>query len=173
MSSLQDQIDQLMADFDRTTKAIDSMSKELNAASHTKRSKNRMVSVTVDSKGGITDLTFHTTAYRTMAQAELSQLLLSVIEEARAGAQAAAEKSMKGFMPESSSLMTSMSEGKPLTMEQVFGELEQAFAWGNKHAPQAEGAQSPVEPGEHGWTGERKAVAKPAPPAKRRGRGRS
>lgn len=166
MSSLQNQIDQLMAEFDRTSKAIDSVTKKLDATSHTKRSKNRMASVTVDSKGELTDLTFHTTAYRTMAQAELAQLLLSLVKEARAAAQAEVEKSMKGFMPESSGMLTSVTEGKPVTAEQVFADLEQAFAWGKKHTPTFEAA--PPKPaagagrGEEGWTGERNTVAKPA-----------
>jgi DNA-binding protein YbaB len=158
MSSLQSQLDQLMADFERTTKAIEQTRRRLGESSYTKRSKNRMVSVTVDSKGDLTGLKFHNTAYRNMAPAELEQALLALITETRNAAHAEAQKSLSGFMPEQSAVLTSLCSGKELTMEQIFGELEQAFAWGKRNTS-GSGPEDPPKADRDettdGWTGTR------------------
>jgi DNA-binding protein YbaB len=165
MSSLQDQLDQLMSEFNETTKALNKAGTRLRSSTHSKRSKNRMVSVTVDSKGDITKLDFHTTAYRRMAPAELGEVLLSVIKEARSEAQAEVQKALGGFMP--TTILTDMVNGEPPTVESMFGELEKAFAWGRKHqAPEPSAEKKEPAETEDGWTGERKAVAKPARMAK-------
>ncbi|MCI2417470.1 YbaB/EbfC family nucleoid-associated protein [Saccharopolyspora sp. K220] len=46
-------------------------------------SRNRMLTVTLDGSGELSDLKFNTTAYRTMAPAELSALILETLRKAR------------------------------------------------------------------------------------------
>jgi DNA-binding protein YbaB len=56
----------------------------LEAQRATATSNDHMVSVTVDSRGDIAELKFHTTRYRSMAPAELAAAVTGVIAEARA-----------------------------------------------------------------------------------------
>jgi DNA-binding protein YbaB len=58
-------------------------SRELAAATSSVTSKDRMVTVTIGAKGEIGSLVFNTRAYRNMAPAELSSVLIDVLNRAR------------------------------------------------------------------------------------------
>lgn len=59
-----------------------------------------------------------------------------------------------------STLLQDIVNGVPPSADKIFGELEQAFAWGRKNAPDPE-SKAPANE-EEGWTGQRKAVTKRA-----------
>ncbi|MFJ3902992.1 YbaB/EbfC family nucleoid-associated protein [Streptomyces sp. NPDC090025] len=70
---------------------------ELEAASTSVTSKDRMVSVTVGPQGQVVSLTFHTTAYQQMAPAELATALIRVLNDARARMGEQVTEKIKGF----------------------------------------------------------------------------
>jgi hypothetical protein len=59
-----------------------------------------MVSATVDARGAVTELKFHTTRYRTMAPAELSAVLVDTIGKAQQEVAAKMEEILGPITPE-------------------------------------------------------------------------
>ncbi|MFF0486597.1 YbaB/EbfC family nucleoid-associated protein [Streptomyces sp. NPDC004435] len=71
--------------------------RELDAATASVTSKDRMVSVTVGPQGQVVSMTFHTRAYQSMAPAELAAALVTVLNEARARMGSEVIERIKGF----------------------------------------------------------------------------
>ncbi|MFH8579371.1 YbaB/EbfC family nucleoid-associated protein [Streptomyces zaomyceticus] len=86
MSALHDQRDRMLA-----------AKRELDAATASVTSKDRMVSVTVGPQGQVVSMTFHTKAYQSMAPAELAAALIAVLNEARAKMGSHVIEHIKGF----------------------------------------------------------------------------
>ncbi|GAA4532631.1 YbaB/EbfC family nucleoid-associated protein [Amycolatopsis samaneae] len=80
---LQEQLNQAIAELTEQQKAIEDCQRHLAGQSTSARSKDRMVSATVDAQGGLSKLEFHDTRYRSMAPAELADVVTRVIEQAR------------------------------------------------------------------------------------------
>ncbi|NUP48784.1 MAG: YbaB/EbfC family nucleoid-associated protein [Catenulispora sp.] len=74
----------LVADSERRMAAIADAQKKVADLAVSTRSRDRSLTVGLGQGGVLTELTFHTTAYRDMAPAELSRLLLDTIAAARA-----------------------------------------------------------------------------------------
>ncbi|MGW3652426.1 YbaB/EbfC family nucleoid-associated protein [Streptomyces sp. NPDC000878] len=72
----------------------------LREVSGTATSKDRLVSATVDARGSVTELKFHTTRYRAMAPTELSAVLLDTIGRAQREAAAHLEEVLGPVGPE-------------------------------------------------------------------------
>ncbi|MER8041263.1 YbaB/EbfC family nucleoid-associated protein [Streptomyces sp. NPDC094032] len=70
---------------------------ELEAATSSATTKDRLISVTVGPQGQVVSLTFHTTAYQQMAPAELSAALVGVLNDARASMGRQVTERIKGF----------------------------------------------------------------------------
>ncbi|MFD6097694.1 YbaB/EbfC family nucleoid-associated protein [Nocardiopsis flavescens] len=62
--------------------------------------KNRAVAATVDGTGRLTELKFHTDAYRSMAPAELSAAIVEVVGRAQRQMAERVSKAYEAFMPE-------------------------------------------------------------------------
>ncbi|MFD3945157.1 YbaB/EbfC family nucleoid-associated protein [Streptomyces sp. NPDC058579] len=86
MSALYEQRDRMLA-----------VKRDLDESTASVTSKDRMVSVTVGPQGQVVSLTFHTKAYQTMAPAELTAVLLTVLNDARARMGAQVIEQIKGF----------------------------------------------------------------------------
>ncbi|MBW5483108.1 YbaB/EbfC family nucleoid-associated protein [Streptomyces bambusae] len=86
MAALYEQRDKMLA-----------VRRDLDAATASVTSKDRMVSATVGPQGQVVSLTFHTKAYQAMAPAELSAALLTVLNDARARMGAQVIERIKGF----------------------------------------------------------------------------
>jgi DNA-binding protein YbaB len=83
-SPLPEQIEQAMGRLKDHRARMEEVRAELRAASASVTSKDRMVTASVGPQGQVVSLTFHTTAYRSMAPAELAGVLVDVLNEARA-----------------------------------------------------------------------------------------
>ncbi|TDD41028.1 YbaB/EbfC family nucleoid-associated protein [Saccharopolyspora elongata] len=81
--NLQAQLDQAMHELTAQQQRIQELEEELRNRTVTVRSKDRMVSATVDSSGGLTKLEFHDERYRSMAKAELADAIVKVTTDAR------------------------------------------------------------------------------------------
>ncbi|GIG03079.1 YbaB/EbfC family nucleoid-associated protein [Catellatospora citrea] len=95
-----DQIEQRTAEFRRKRGQIADIERQLEAAQTTVTSKNRMISVAVSSRGEVMDIKFRTESYRTMPGAELSQLLVETIKEARQQALATVAEMFQVVLPD-------------------------------------------------------------------------
>ncbi|MFK3979269.1 YbaB/EbfC family nucleoid-associated protein [Micromonospora sp. NPDC050397] len=98
-SPLHNQIEQAYAELERSQAALAGVQEELDGAETTVTSKNRAITVTVNSRGDLVDIKFLTRSYRTMPAAELATLLIDTIAEARAKAQAAVAATFQSVLP--------------------------------------------------------------------------
>ncbi|GAA2645774.1 YbaB/EbfC family nucleoid-associated protein [Paractinoplanes durhamensis] len=93
------QVEQAMAEFERQKAALGEIERGLHGSSTTVVAKNRAVAVTVNSSGAVAEIKFPTSAYRSMSGAELGDLLVSTIEEARAEAMAQTMQAFAAVLP--------------------------------------------------------------------------
>ena len=82
-SPFQERIEQAQAEFERSQAAIAGLQQELAGSRTTVTSKNRALSITLDSQGELAEIKFLTRSYRTMPSVELAQLLVDTVGEAR------------------------------------------------------------------------------------------
>jgi DNA-binding protein YbaB len=156
---MQMQVNRLIAEFGEAQRDFEVTQARIGQTSATTWSKNRVLSVTVGAAGDVTDVTFHSGAYRSMAPAELSALVLGTLRAARADVTAQVREAVAGCLPPG------------MTAERLFAGADPAAGTGPAVAA------GPVEPGsvlgrlrelfgdapaaatpavdEDGWTGER------------------
>ena len=84
-------------------------------------SKNRMVSVTVDSGGRLTDLMFKGNRYRNLAPAELASVVKETITRAQVAAEQAVREAASGLLPGDSRGFDGLF-GKGLGFDEMFDE---------------------------------------------------
>ncbi|MEU3570045.1 YbaB/EbfC family nucleoid-associated protein [Kitasatospora sp. NPDC036755] len=120
--SYAEQIEQAMAALAEQQDRMAAAAQELQAATASATSKDRMVTATVGAQGQVVSLVFHTTAYRTMAPAQLGTVLADVLNTARAdlGEQVAA--AMGQFDGLGETLRASMTDGTEL--DELFAPLK-------------------------------------------------
>ncbi|MGW0436562.1 YbaB/EbfC family nucleoid-associated protein [Micromonospora sp. NPDC003197] len=82
-SPLHDRIDQAYAEFEEKKSAIGDIERQMASAQTTVTAKNRALTVHVDGRGDLVEVKFPTNAYRTMAPAELGNLLVETVKAAR------------------------------------------------------------------------------------------
>ena len=75
---------ELVADSERRMAVIADAQRKVAEVAVSTRSRDRSLTVGLGPGGVLTELAFHTTAYRDMAPAELSRLLLDTVAAARA-----------------------------------------------------------------------------------------
>ncbi|KAA5829169.1 YbaB/EbfC family nucleoid-associated protein [Saccharopolyspora hirsuta] len=80
---MQAELDKAMREITAQQQKIKQLEADLRARSVTARSKDRMLSATVDASGGLTKLEFHDERYRSMAKAELADAITKVVGQAR------------------------------------------------------------------------------------------
>ena len=99
-SSFNDQIEQRHEQLRRKQAEMAEVQERLAAVQATATSKNRVITVTVDSHGELVDIKFRTGAYRLMAAAELSQMLRDTIAAARNDAKASVVDQFAKVLPD-------------------------------------------------------------------------
>lgn len=161
-------IDNLLGDLQDQLKNLDKVSERLQSAEHTVRSKNRLVSATVDAGGQLTDLQLHSTGYKKLAPAELTSLIMTTIQDARRLADTGAREAFGDLVP-AESFLANLSPGTMPKMDEIFGEIERVFAPGAVGTVMKGASTSAAEPAESrddddGWTGERTARDRRAGP---------
>lgn len=110
-SPLYNQVEQAFAELERKRAALARVQRDLANTSTTATSKNRAVSVTVNSRGDITELKFVTGAYRAMAPTELAQLIVDTIAAARTESMTNSAQMFRDLLPENTPLLD-MLDGK-------------------------------------------------------------
>ncbi len=93
-AALKAQLDELRKSFADGQKDLARARAELDALTVRTESKDGRISISLDSTGAITDLSFSDDSYRDLKPKELSKKLLDVITEARADLQAKVSKTM-------------------------------------------------------------------------------
>lgn len=109
-----EQIEQAMAALQEQQTKMAEVAKELRESTASVTSKDRMVTAKVGAQGQVVSLTFHTTAYRSMAPAQLAGILTDVLNEARAEIGDKVITSMSSFRGIGEALRTSMTGGTEL-----------------------------------------------------------
>ncbi|GAB7186958.1 hypothetical protein ATKI12_6789 [Kitasatospora sp. Ki12] len=121
--SFAEQIEQAMAALEEQQVKMAAAAKELEAATASVTSKDRMVTAVVGAQGQVVSLTFHTNAYRTMAPGELGKVLTDLLNTARADLGDRVATTMAGFKGLGETLAASMTGGSEL--EDLFTPLRQ------------------------------------------------
>ncbi|MEO3742080.1 YbaB/EbfC family nucleoid-associated protein [Plantactinospora sp. B5E13] len=98
-SPLHDRIEQAYAEFERQKQAITEVRRELSTAQTTVTAKNRALTVTVDGRGDLVEIRFPTNSYRTMAPAELANLLMETVKTARDQARGRTANAFQTLLP--------------------------------------------------------------------------
>jgi len=80
---LNNEVERAFAELQRGRAAAAEMEKNLAERSTTVTTKRREVSVTVDSRGALTEIRFPTPAFRSMAPVELGKLIVESVGKAR------------------------------------------------------------------------------------------
>ncbi|MEU8527077.1 YbaB/EbfC family nucleoid-associated protein [Streptomyces sp. NPDC048629] len=75
-------LQEILGSFEKTRDSVLAMQKKMQEASQTYRSPDKVMSVTVDARGQLTDVTFHNTKYKQMSAKELGKLVLQTVSQA-------------------------------------------------------------------------------------------
>jgi DNA-binding protein YbaB len=86
-SAFESIISQVMADLEKQREELTRLQREMPEINGSAKSKRRQVSATVDARGDVVNLKFHGTGYRSLAPAELANVIIETIRDARAEAQ--------------------------------------------------------------------------------------
>ncbi|MBD0689051.1 YbaB/EbfC family nucleoid-associated protein [Streptomyces sp. CBMA123] len=95
--AFEDQLNQALADLADQQAKLAEAARKMQAMTAEATSKDRMVTAKVGPQGELLALNFHTTAYQSMAPAELSALLKDVLNEAKARMGERITAEMRGF----------------------------------------------------------------------------
>ncbi|RIV36052.1 YbaB/EbfC family nucleoid-associated protein [Micromonospora radicis] len=82
-TSWHEEIERAYAELERSQEAIAQVQRDMSERTVTVTAPSRALTVVVDAQGNLTDLTFPTRAYRSMAGPELAALLIETIAQAR------------------------------------------------------------------------------------------
>ncbi|GLY73781.1 YbaB/EbfC family nucleoid-associated protein [Actinoallomurus iriomotensis] len=113
-SPLTEQIEQAMVRLKEHRDRMEEVRAELREATASVTSKDRMVTAKVGPQGQVVALTFHTTAYRAMAPAELGDVVADVLNEARAKLGEQVVEKMRSLSGIGEALRHSMTGGTEL-----------------------------------------------------------
>jgi DNA-binding protein YbaB len=122
---------QLLDEFHQQREAMLAAQRKLRSVSGTATAPKRAVKVTVGCQGEITELSFPTQAYRTMAPAELAAAVTETIATARAKAMHAMSELMAPLLPAGVSardaaagkvdLASFVPDGLPRSLDELLG----------------------------------------------------
>jgi DNA-binding protein YbaB len=90
---------EIMAEYEQARKDLTKMQDAVEGAAGSARSKNRMISATVDGRGEVTEVKFHGQNWRSMAPGELGKLVVSTITAAREAAHKQMWSSISSMAP--------------------------------------------------------------------------
>ena len=104
-------IEELLGAYRRERAQIGELQRRMREVKASATAPRQALKVTVNSQGEVTAIEFPTGAYKRMAPVELSQLLVSTIQKARATAMAEVAEVLSGHLPEGISA-TELLQGK-------------------------------------------------------------
>lgn len=113
-SNYSEQISQAMARLREQQEHMAESTAALQSATASATSKDRLVTAKVGPQGQVLSLAFHNTGYRDMAPAELSAVLVDVLNRARADMGEQISTAMKSFAGLGDALRVSMTGGTEL-----------------------------------------------------------
>ena len=128
-SPLHDRIEQAYADFERQKLALADIKREMSTAQTTITPKNRALTVTVDGRGDVVEIKFPTNSYRTMAPAELGNLLVETIQTAREQAREQSLNAFKSVLPANLPIMDMLNGST--SADDMIREAMRTFSGGN------------------------------------------
>ena len=99
-SSMREQMEAELERLHTTMRELSDASASMESATEEAVAKNRAVAATVDGTGRLTELKFHTDAYRSMAPAELSAAIVEVVGRAQRQMAERVSKAYEAFTPE-------------------------------------------------------------------------
>jgi hypothetical protein len=102
-------LNEVMAEIQKQREELMRLHREMPEISGSARSKRRQVSVTVDARGDVVELTFHGTGYRSLAPNELSAVIVDTIREAKANASRQLWDAVGDIFPDAADLADLMS----------------------------------------------------------------
>ncbi|MEU4556720.1 YbaB/EbfC family nucleoid-associated protein [Micromonospora violae] len=123
-SPLNNRFEQAYAEFEEQKNAISEFEQRLAEKVSTLTAKNRAVSVTVDGQGDVVEIKFPTMAYRKMAPAELSALLVETIDAARMQAREGTNELLQTFLPSGMASFDLLNN--PVDFEEIMSEAMRA-----------------------------------------------
>lgn len=126
--SLQGQMERSLEQLRQTQERLAEASANLESVTAEAVSKDRMLSVTVNARGEIAEMRFHTEKYRMMAPAELAAAVIEVVERARRDVAQQVSTSMGALVPGDSSAREQAVAGDPSALLEELG-------LGNVHPP--------------------------------------
>lgn len=104
-------IEELLGAYRRERAQIGELQRRMREVKASATAPRQALKVTVNSQGEVTAIEFPTGAYKRMAPVELSQMLVSTIQKARATAMAEVAEVLSGHLPEGISA-TELLQGK-------------------------------------------------------------
>lgn len=96
---IHNEIERSAAELEQTVEQLSALQDQLQTSSYSATDRNRCLTVTVNSMGELTEARFTSSAYRTMAPAELGQLIVDTTRDARGRAMKAVVASLSGVLP--------------------------------------------------------------------------
>lgn len=101
MSSPYDQhIEELLGTYRRERAQVGELQRKMREIKASVTAPRQALKVTVSSQGEVTEIEFPTGAYKRMAPVELSQMLITTIQNARSKAMAEMAEALTGHLPE-------------------------------------------------------------------------
>ncbi|SFR29910.1 YbaB/EbfC DNA-binding family protein [Lentzea waywayandensis] len=119
-SSLQDQLEQTLAEYRQKRADLQQMQEKMAEMSSTASAPRKVVTATVDTHGQITGIAFPTNAYKNMAPAELAKVVRETVRKAQTMAREQLVELMEPMMPAGMS-MRGKEPGK-LDIDRLFPE---------------------------------------------------
>jgi DNA-binding protein YbaB len=95
----EDAMKEVMAEYEKSRADLARLQESVEEVSGKARSKSRIVAVTVDGRGEVTELKFHSQAWRTMPPGELSKVIVQTIKDAQKAAQQAVWAAVREHVP--------------------------------------------------------------------------
>lgn len=126
--SFHDEMAQMIAELTGQKEKLAGAVDELNSLSETATSRNRMVKVSVDSRGRLTEIKFLGNRWRDLSAKELGSLLIGVVTKAQDAVSEKAAGLMSAVAPDGIDIME-MSKNGPKA-ESFFPDI--AKLWGSK-----------------------------------------
>lgn len=127
-SGYQEQLGEVLAQLAERQATLQAARESLEARRVTVTSKDHLVSATVNARGDLSELKFHTTKYRTMAPAQLASVLTQVVTEARAEMAGIVAETFQPLAPQQINLRETMSGNSSLNsvLEELTAGLQAA-----------------------------------------------
>ena len=113
-SPLGAEVDAALLRLNEVRAAGDKASKLLAETSHTSMSKRKLFSVTVGANGNLQSLTFNGENYRSLAPAELAQMIVDTVAKASAAVREEASAALNDLMPEIGTRFDRLTSGSSL-----------------------------------------------------------